>query len=693
MKQKKRMTIGLWLFLLGALLILRPQRTVAAADLTYTQQFQNQTTSLSGQSVSSNMYFIKMDYWRLKKATFNFSFQLSQLADQQISDITVSLNNIKIYSFRPENSTGLQTKEIELPLDLISGSSELRINGQILNRSGQNDYRLAQTPANWLTIYPASNVNFRYTLDEPTSGINSFYDHFIGPDTIANSQSVILTPSDPDDAELSAAVYALSGISRILTTEQATIPIGQLGNKEYDQRPYRLIISRYDQLPAKFRQGISAAEVAKQAVIKTQYSDQQYTLIVTAKRARDLIKASRFVANQELMKQTKASQKIVTQDTQTVTSVLQYQGSFPLTTTGQRVSGPGHQEASFFVSLPSGRTNANGSTIRLNLQYGQNLDFKRSLVTVYINDTPIGSRRLSASKADGQQLTFDLPKSKSLGNSFVVRVVLDLELPESGQEMNNEAAWATVLPGSSANISSQVKKDLMFTNYPSVFLKNNTFNNILVARPKKMTPVYFKTLTNIFNLIGVYAQSNTGTVTFSTKVPSKQIQANQNIIAFGTPKDNAYLRQINSRLFFKFDEKYDHFLSNEKLSIETKYGHQLGTAQLLRSQANEDLGVLAVTGATANAVYLASTQINYQRHIEQYQGDAIAVDQDNMHYNYRFKTKTGAKKTSLVNQISQNVNLIAYLGLALLMIVVIGLTLFFLLRKHGRLTRRQHDES
>ncbi|MEE6668561.1 hypothetical protein PS404_03455 [Pediococcus acidilactici] len=44
---------------------------VHAEDLTYTQNFQNDTMTLSGKSTSTSMYFTKMDYWNIKKATFN----------------------------------------------------------------------------------------------------------------------------------------------------------------------------------------------------------------------------------------------------------------------------------------------------------------------------------------------------------------------------------------------------------------------------------------------------------------------------------------------------------------------------------------------------------------------------------------------------------------------------------------------
>lgn len=102
---------------------------VHAEDLTYTQNFQNDTTTLSGKSTATSMYFTKMDYWNVKKATFNFNYQVSQLADKTTSDITLPMNGVKFYSFRPEHKSGFQSKAVEIPLELLQGTNKLEIKG------------------------------------------------------------------------------------------------------------------------------------------------------------------------------------------------------------------------------------------------------------------------------------------------------------------------------------------------------------------------------------------------------------------------------------------------------------------------------------------------------------------------------------------------------------------------------------
>lgn len=662
----------------------------AAALKTYTQPFQNNTTSLSGQSVEMSTYFIKMDYWQVKKATLNLNFQISQLSSRQLSDITVSLNNVKFYSFRPSKRTGLQTKTVTLPLRLLQGQNVLKISGQILNAAGKRDYRVTQTPANWLTVDNHSSVNFQYRLMPPTNAIKSFYDHFSGPDTIANQQSSIRVPNQASNAELTASMIVLTGESRVITTENQQIPVSDMADSTAKKAGYQVIVARYDHLDRALQRRFDRQDLRQQGQIRFFKTKGTYTLVVTALTDQLLQKTARFVANQELMQESSHAVENVSAQTRTFTSDLHYQGHYQLTTTADKLTGAGHQERSYFVSLPVDRNNADGSQITLHLRYSKNLDFDSALATVYVNDTAIGSQHLTAKRADNDTLTVVLPKGMALGHSFTVRVALDLPIRQPANSTNIQTPWASIEPSSQAAIQSAPGNDLLFSNYPNLFLKNSTYDNLVVVRPKQMTGTDYATLTNLFNLIGNYAQSNRGRIRVYDHTPSADVLKHANVIAFGSAKQNALVRHLNSRLYFQYNRGLTGFLSNEKLSIEQTYGQQIGTAQLLRSPYNQKKGLLVVTGADSQATYLASTQVNYQRNIAQYSGDAIVVDPDNNHFGYRFKkNKLIDTQVNVKQTLSRNSQLLVYLGVALGIILLVLLALLLLLGKHGRLRRRK----
>lgn len=652
----------------------------------YTQPFQNTTTSLAGRSVQANMYFVKMGYWDVKEATLNLDYQVSQLDDKQNSDITVSVNGVTFESFRPSTSKGRQTKKINIPKNLIKSQNNLQIEGQLLNKSGDKTLVASQTPANWLTLHDSSNVNFDYSLTEPDMQINDFYARMTGADTIADKQSVIETPLAATDGELSAALRALAGLARFATSEDQQLPLAPLDEKNHAD--YQMIIAKYDHLPKAIRTEIPAKSLDFKAAIKLVSINNRHLLIVTSKSNDLLAKAAQYVANQELMKQTTQDTKWVDERTAIFSSVLEFQGRHPLAETDNQVSGVGHHVKTFFVQLPNDQLNSAGSSINLQLRYGQNLDFKRSLVTVRINNQAIGSQRLSARRANGDEVRLKIPSKMPLDSTFTISVDFDL-IPAGDSKQSDQDLWATVLSNSNAVVQSKPKRDLLFDNYPSVFMANQAVKQLAIVRPKKLTANDFATMSNLLGLVGNFAKQNTGQLKVYHDVPSVAVMGQSNMIVFGAPKQTPLIKKLNNRLYFKFNPAFTGFKSNEKLSLEDDYAQGIGTAQLLRSPYDRHRGLLVVTGANDDAVYRASTQLNRQANLAQYRNaDTIVVDENNQHFSYRFKKNKQLRATSLSSVVHKHSRFWQFLGIAIVVIFFFGFIIVSILWRNGLLKRK-----
>ena len=399
------------------------------------------------------------------------------------------------------------------------------------------------------------------------------------------------------------------------------------------------------------------------------------------------------MANTELMTETKKPVKYVSSKTATYMSSLHYDGSYQLTNQGATLTGSGHHEETFFVALPASQSNSYGSKVKLSLKYSKNLNFNNSLATVYINNRNIGSYKLTKNNADNDELTFNIPNNMKIGSGFSVRVAFDLEPSQITKSDNSETPWAAINTNSKIFVKSIEKNDILFSNYPSLFIRNNTYSNLAVVKPRKMTTNDFEALSNIFNLIGIYAKNNTGKIEFYSQQPDDETLKNSNVIVLGTPSQNSMIKNLNDKLYFQYNKKYTSFISNEKLSIEYDYGKTMGTAQLLRSPYNDKRGMLVVTGITSKDVYLASTQINYQKTIVEHGGDAIVVDNDNNIYNYRFKKKADLdKKVSLKQTIHKNTKLIIYLVIALIFVALLAAAIFMVLWKNNLLRKDKNNE-
>lgn len=383
------------------------------------------------------------------------------------------------------------------------------------------------------------------------------------------------------------------------------------------------------------------------------------------------------------MEETNKATKKVTANTKIFTSELAFNGNYPLTTNSKPLVGQNHQEQVYFVSIPRDQTNSEGSYINLNFRYADNLDFKNSLVTVYVNNKPIGSKALTSEKANGNHFRISLPKDMNLSNSFVVKVAFDLNLKNKNLISNTQTPWAYIENDSNAYIRTMDCKDVLFSNYPSVFITNRTFNHLGIQLPNKMNSYYYQALSNTLNLLGNYAERNVGDISFYKKAMSTADFTNHNVILFGGYRDNDWIKKLNKNLYFQFDSSGKSFVSNEKLSIEEDYGKTIGVDQLLFNPYDKQKVLLAVTGSTAQQVYLASTQINTQKKAAMFKGDAIVVTPDGQPLDYRFKKKAVYEENlTFYQKLKKNPYLKTFLFFATLGIASILLLLILLVRKY-----------
>ncbi|WP_242821439.1 cellulose biosynthesis cyclic di-GMP-binding regulatory protein BcsB [Weissella koreensis] len=654
----------------------------------FSQNFNNSNMTISGETVQEDVFFNKMDYWDVNKGTINFNFKVSQLDDYNVSDLTLSMNGIKFYSFRPDATDDIQNKTIDVPVDLLQGSNHLQISGQTFNQSDNNTTLLA-TPANWLTVYQDSNINLDYSLSEADDKINQFYDHFTGFDTVINQKSAIRINTNLSDPELEANLYALSGIDGVVS-DKGKISLINSDDQAINNYDYQIIISKQAHLPEQFKE-VGKDLGQQEACIKAINDQGKHYLVVTAKTNKQLIKAARFVSNSELMKETQQANKKISTKTETYLASPTNKFVQEISSNDTTLSGSGHQEATYSLEMPKARNNANGSTILLHTKYAKNIDFSKSLVTVELDGKKIGSHQLTAKKADNDTFEIKIPNGQALGKGFNIKVIFDMV---NNQSSLNQTPWAIIEKQSKVTIKTEPMNNLLFSNYPSTFIKNKTYEHIALIRPEKLNSIYLDTLSSLFNGIGSYVEQNTGQIKVYHKTPNKTQLANSSIITFGTPKDNQFIRNSNNDLYFKFDHHFKNIVSNEKMSLESNYSRKIGTAQLLRSPYNQKRSILILTAIHEQDVAMAANTVSSQSGLSQVDGDAIVIDRDNQQKTYRFKKDIAADaKLDLDLRLKRNQKLIVYLVVfTLILISLIGVIIVILYKNDNlRFGRNNHE--
>lgn len=679
---KKLIVMGLLLF--AIVFLYRPD--VFAADKTYQTVF-GADKAAQGKFTTTKQNFKVENYWDVSSANAKLVYTITQLNEQEISTITLKINDVAFYSFRPDKTDkGTRQIEVEIPKDkLKKGINVLSIESFVYTDLPDGRCTIDDTPANWIQFDKTSAVNVTYADKAFKQTIADFGERFTGIDTVKSQQGAVTVLENAGDAELGAALEGLSGFSSANTLEDKNIPFGQYQTtKTLEGKKYITLFSTFNKLPAAIKAKITEDEkLEKQALFQVITIGDTQTLVITSKSNEALKKAGKLLANQNYVSQLVTNTKWLTTNEKIDTPANNVDKNTKLTTSGDKLKGIGHITQDYFISMPANRSASTGTEVSLDFRYAQNLDFEHSLVTILVNGKPIGSQKLSAKKANKDKVTFQIPSDLTVKGDFSVTVAFDLVLTNNycGFIADSEIPWAYVTPESAIKLNTTEETDLLFEQYPYPFVANGDFNNAIVVVPDKLSTEDTDSLANIFNLLGRFHDGNRGSLTSVHAKNWDAAKKEANVIAVGTMKNNPAIKNANADLFFQYDKSGSYFLSNEKISIEQNYGKQLGSVQLIKT---DGMQMLAVTGPGEAQTRLGSELIATKENLAEIYGDGAIVDNDNTIHSYRFKKAADTKDESFGTKISNNKEVTVFAAFALLTVILLGVAVLLILRKYRR---------
>ncbi|MBC1989982.1 cellulose biosynthesis cyclic di-GMP-binding regulatory protein BcsB [Listeria seeligeri] len=679
---KKLTVMGLLVF--AILFLYRPE--VFAAEKTYQTVFGTDKTA-QGKFTTTKQNFTIENYWDVSSAKAKLVYTITQLNEKEISTMTLKINDVAFYSFRPDKTDkGTRQIEVEIPKDkLKKGVNVLSVESFVYTDLPDGRCTIDDTPANWLQFDKTSAVNVTYSDKAFKQTIADFGERFTGIDTVKSQQGAVAVLENAGDTELGAALEGLSGFSSANTLEDKNIPFGKYEEaKTRNGKNYIALFSNYDHLPAAIKSQIKAdKKLETQALFQVVTAGNTNTLVVTSKSNAALKKAGKLIANQNYLSQLGTNSKWLTTDEKIDTPANNVDKNTKLTTSGDKLKGIGHVTQDYFISMPANRSASTGTEVSLDFRYAQNLDFEHSLVTILVNGKPIGSQKLSAKKANGDKVTFQIPSDLNVKGDFSVTVAFDLVLTNNycGFISDSEIPWAYITPESTINLNTTEETDLLFEQYPYPFVANGDFNNAMVVVPDKLTTEDTDSLANIFNLLGRFHDGNRGSLTAVHAKNWDKAKKDANVIAVGTMNNNPVIKNANDDLYFQYDKTGSYFLSNEKISIEKNYGKGLGSVQLIKS---EGMQILAVTGPGTTQTELGSELIASKANLAEIYGDGAIVDNDNTIHSYRFKKAADTQDESFGTKISNNKEVTVFGAFALLTVVLLGVAVLLILRKYRR---------
>lgn len=617
--------------------------------------------------------FFQVGDWDIHEARLTLSLSATPLVRREVSDLTLFLNGRPFHSERIPLTGGepFQT-EISLPIDALTlGVNSLSLQSYL--RTNETEPCAEElSRAAWLTVLKQSYVSLRYTPRAAENTVSGLYRAFSSIEALEYGQSALFLPPSPGEAALTAAGYLLSGISANapLFYDRAVLLTAQT-EEDLAQKSSGIYLCHPDRMLAGVRAALNTEqlEAAQEGVLMACISVKENSLLVVSSASDELlVKAGQLFGQRQLMEQLTEPWHALTPGELVILPPRESSARRRLTEQGAYVQGPFRQEASFSLQSDPGRTLKAGSEIELYFRYAENLDFDRSLVTVYLNGVPIGSKKLSRELANGDQLKLALPSGLGGRGGYTVAVAFDLEIKDLTCTLRQEETpWAYVTSESTATLLEGEAVPLLFDCYPGPLLSGGTFHDLTVVLPDEPGSADFTLFARVMSTLGRFLRSSAGSLRVCTESGMGNVN-DRNLLVIGRYGKNALARQLNEQLFFPFTEDGTTLRSNEKLVISPGYGAALGSAQLLRSPyGSRERTLLLLTGVTDEGMLLTGDYLGQADQLWQLIGDGFLADGDEARF-YRFKPEN-AKALSLFSADPSVVYAAAAVGAVVLLLL------------------------
>lgn len=600
-------------------------------------KFQDDVT-INGVIGSTERFFNVSQNWDVKDLKLNLVYTKSELLDVNYSTITVFINGEPVSSKRLDGDRKYQDKwQVNIPKELVKpgyNSISIKAYKTISDKICRDD----SNTANWLVIHKQSDIELNYSLKSNSNEIKDYNSIFTNIGNEEYVDTTFVLPDKYNSNELSSIMNLSLNMGQKLKADNFKLDVKLKSNlKEYNNNI--IYVGGINDTSTDFLNLLSNDEknqAKNKAVIKqviSPFNKEKRMILIISDNSKALKNATKLICNNELLNELNSSSFII-DETKDVSDIKKdTKNKLTLNDLGYNdflLKGPFSQETNFDVSIPKNKISKAGSILNLKFRYAKNLDFERSLVTVYVNDKPISSKKLSLEKADNDNLEVNLPTDVLGKNYYKIKVVFNLELKDlMCFTRDTDNPWAYILDSSFIKFDFKDNDSLNFKSYPYPFIDNQQANDINVVVSKNLNSSDLSNIANIIGNMGRDAVYNTGNLNVLTDSEFLNTNKKGNLIVIGTPDDNSILKDINKDLYIKFDKNFSGFENNDKIKfLDDKYSKQLSTIQLINSPYSKSNSAIIVSSLDKNSLSSSVRYLSDNNLTRDLKGDAAVVNID-----------------------------------------------------------------
>ncbi|MGL4876286.1 MAG: cellulose biosynthesis cyclic di-GMP-binding regulatory protein BcsB [Clostridium sp.] len=684
--KKRIVSTTIAIFMSFVIVILSSGITASAATNTNEQKTfpLNSDIVFRGDFSSHEIYFNVNKWWNVNSANMTVNFTRSQIKSENTQTFFVFyINNIP---FRTEQvyykgNDNVQTLKLNVPKRLFKeGTNTLKIEAYM--RISEMPCVDDVNPANWATVNKGTNITLNFANKESNNNIGNFPYPYIRENNNPSANTQIVVPNNYKDFDVSNAFLLNSYLGRIF--EQGDYNGQIVKESDINKSDNLIYIGSYNTLPKEIKDKVLSSKVNfnNQALIEqidSPYSNGNKVLLLLSDNKDILTKATKLLMNPSIVNQLNINSYVVdnnVQELQTVDGVKDKVTLQDMGVNGAYLEGPFTRSVDIGYKMPKNRVLAAGGKIFLNMRYAQNLDFNKALVTVYINDVPVGSKALTANKANGDTLELNIPTDIKTASYLNIEIAFNLAVKDTWCEKRQvKAPWAYVTPDSYVYLPTVQTKNYNFSRYPNPYVQDNDFNNVLVVAPDNMNSTDLTKLGQMFVLMGQGTKYNVGNITVENGNNVTDAKNDSNLIVYGTPNNNSFIKNINNDLWFKYNSNYTGFESNAKQFLTEPYNSQITSMQISKSPYNSQRGMLVVTAPDETNLENGMIYLDSSKKILELTGDSALIDENGNVENYQMvKPENGEPVFDAIKgSNSLTKGLMGLLGLIIILIVVAGL--------------------
>lgn len=620
-------------------------------------------TTMQGIYSNCGVYFYVPEYWDTKYLYAELEYRVSQIISEAGSTLTFYLNQSPISSCEIIYEGGdSQIAYVRIPMELVQeGYNSFMIMAYSSPNGSCTD---AFSSANWLSISDTSHIRCGYEVKTQEKKIANYPYPFLSTMNETGKGLIIAVSDSAENEEVAAAMNLMADLSS-QTSGYNSIQFSLLSDMNLAEKSSTILVSKYENLPAEYQKKVTDTNgIENQGiVVLTEDNEGAPLLIITSKDGNCLMEAAYMLMDENRVSQeTGYMARVMAGSAQLAASGNLDNQMMARNYTLEELAGGGlefvglfHKEQIIYLPFSEDYYLSEQGNITLQFRYSDNLDFSKSLISVYLGNIPIGSKKLERENAEQDELMVTIPKDLAGTAASSIKIVFDLELADMTCSFKqDQMPWAYVSEKSQFYLPISSEFNLSFDAMPLPFRKDGKFNNVLLVISDNPTS---SELDLYAQIVGMYGAGVEPYGTFYVK-RAKELSGNDgdyNIITAGTYENNNYLKAINDKLYFSYSNGGKGFESNEQLILSGNYSENIAIMQLLESPYSSGRGILALTGANQETLNYAKEIMRDEKLRYGLSKDCVIIDRDLEVRSFRFiMNAQGGEAPTLIETLDQN---------------------------------------